>query len=95
MSHDEALAAGAQSSMITFRFSTEVAADRQVVVSLPPETPLGNAEVTVTVAPVSAASSQRGALRQRFGAAHGGDAAAADNVKIDADLARAYDNGQK
>jgi hypothetical protein len=35
--------------MITFRVSTEVKDDRQVVLQLPPEVPTGQAELVVTV----------------------------------------------
>ena len=35
--------------MITFRISTEVKDDRQVVITLPPEVPTGQAELVVTV----------------------------------------------
>ena len=35
--------------MITFRISTEVKDDRQVVLTLPPEVPTGKAELVVTV----------------------------------------------
>jgi hypothetical protein len=35
--------------MITLRISTEVKADRQVVLTLPPEVPVGQAELVVTV----------------------------------------------
>jgi hypothetical protein len=35
--------------MITFRISTEVKADRQVVLTLPPEVPTGMADLVVTV----------------------------------------------
>jgi hypothetical protein len=35
--------------MITFRLSTEIKEDRQVVLTLPPEVPIGQAELVVTV----------------------------------------------
>ena len=35
--------------MITFRLSTEIKEDRQVVLTLPPEVPTGQAELVVTV----------------------------------------------
>jgi len=35
--------------MITFRISTEVTDDRRVVLTLPPEVPIGQAELVVTV----------------------------------------------
>ncbi len=37
--------------MITFRFSTEVNDDRQVVVTLPPEVPPGKTDLVITVEP--------------------------------------------
>ncbi len=37
--------------MITFRVSTEVKGDRQVVVTLPPEVPTGRAELIISIAP--------------------------------------------
>ena len=86
--------------MITFRTSTEITADRRVVLVLPPETPLGKAELVVTVSPAEivlagvvpqvTTRSQLGTLRRHFGTIHGGDPRAADNERIDADLARAY-----
>jgi hypothetical protein len=81
--------------MITFRISTDVEADRQVVLTLPPQTPLGKAELTVTVAPQGNGASSSGGLRRHFGAVHGGDPSAADNDRIDADLARAYGHLQE
>ncbi len=36
--------------MITFRISAEIKADRQVVLTLPPEVPTGMAELVVSVA---------------------------------------------
>jgi hypothetical protein len=45
--------------MITFRISTEVKADRQVVVTLPPEVPMGKAELVVTVASASGGDGKR------------------------------------
>ena len=76
--------------MITFRTSTEITADRRVVLTLPPETPEGKAELVVTVAPQGNSVSPRGSLRRRFGTVHGGDPRSADNDRIDADLSRAY-----
>jgi len=76
--------------MITFRTSTEITADRRIVLALPPETPVGKAELVVTVSPQDTSASPRGDLKRHFGAIHGGDARAADNQRIDADLARAY-----
>jgi len=81
--------------MITFRTTADVAADRQVVVKLPPETPIGRAELVVTVSPKEDTSSSRGSLRRRFGTVHSGDARSADNDRIDADLARAYGNSDE
>jgi hypothetical protein len=73
----------------TYRTSTEITPDHRIVVALPPEMPLGTAEVIVTVSPKNGNSSQRGNLRRQFGAIHGGDPRAADNQRIDADLANA------
>jgi hypothetical protein len=81
--------------MITFRTSTEVMADRRVVLTLPPDTPMGKAELVVTVAPQEDKVSPHGNLRRRFGTAHSGDARSADNDRIDADLARAYGDSHK
>jgi hypothetical protein len=78
--------------MITIRTIADITADRQVVVSLPPETPVGMAELVVTVAPQAQPSPNGGALRKRFGSARSGDGRSADNERIDADLARAYGN---
>jgi len=76
--------------MITFRTATEISEDRRVVLVLPPETPMGKAELVVMVAPQQVSSIGRGNLRRQFGAVHGGDPRSADNERIDADLARAY-----
>lgn len=76
--------------MFTIRTSAEITADRQIVLSLPPDTPLGNAEVVVTIAP-AVDPATKGCLRERFGTAHGGDPRAADNERLDADLARSYE----
>lgn len=76
--------------MITIRTFADVTADRQVTLNLPPETPIGRAELVVVIAHQEQSFESRGTLRQRFGAVHGGDANAADNEQIDADLARAY-----
>lgn len=70
-------------SMITFRTSAEITADRRVVVNLPPETPIDRAELVVTVAPAQDAPSLNGSLRRRFGNVHSGDARSADNERID------------
>jgi hypothetical protein len=77
--------------MITLRTFADVPADRQIVVSLPPETPTGRAELVVTVTPQETRESLRGNLRRRFGTIHSGDSRSADNERIDADLARAYE----
>ncbi len=44
--------------MISFRFSTEVKEDRQVVLTLPPEVPMGKAEISVTVESPPAGNNQ-------------------------------------
>ena len=78
--------------MIRFRTSTQVKANRRVVLELPPETPIGKADLTVTIAPQTADASTTGSLRQRFGTVRSGDVRSADSDRIDADLARAYEN---
>lgn len=75
--------------MITIRTIADVTVDRQVIVCLPPETPLGKAELVVTVAPQEETALPRSVLRNRFGAVHSGDARGADNDRIDDDLAQA------
>jgi hypothetical protein len=45
--------------MITFRLSTDVKDDRQVVLTLPPEVPTGQAELVVTVQPSTAERRKR------------------------------------
>jgi hypothetical protein len=80
--------------MITIRTTTDITTERQVVVSLPPETPLGLAEVVVVVSPQSVAPHDgvrlQGGLRGRFGSVRGRDGDSANNERIDADLAEAY-----
>ncbi len=79
--------------MIRFRTSTDVNEDRRVVLELPPETPVGKADLTVTIAPqADHESTASGQLRQRFGTVRSGDTQSADNDRIDADLARAYED---
>lgn len=76
--------------MITFHLSTEVTEDRRVILNLPPETPLGETELRVTIEPRQAGDKQGGGLRRHFGAVRSGDPRSGDNDRIDADLARAY-----
>ena len=77
--------------MITFRTSLEIGDDRRVVLTLPPETPVGEAELLVTVAPHQhPVEAQRGGLQHQFGAVRSGDPRSADNERIEADLVRAY-----
>lgn len=77
--------------MISFRTSLEIGSDRRVVLVLPPETPVGVAELMVTVAPQQqSADAQRGSLQRQFGAVHSGNRRSADNDRIDADLVDAY-----
>ena len=78
--------------MITFRTSADVPEDRQVVVNLPPETPVGRTELVVTIATPETTPSPQGNLRRRFGSIHSGDVRSAENEQIDADLARSYVN---
>jgi hypothetical protein len=80
--------------MITFRTEADIPADRRVTVCLPPDTPLGSAELVVTVSPKQNGASPAGSLRNRFGSVHSGDATSADNGRIDDDLARAYGDQQ-
>ncbi len=82
--------------MITFRTFTEVPADRQIVVNLPPETPTGMVELVVTVAPQESGDARpRGSLRRRFGAIRSGETRSADNERMDIELARAYADTEK
>ena len=76
--------------MNTFRTSTEITPDHRLVLTLPPEMPLGTAEVVVTISPQNGSPASCGNLRSHFGAIHGGDPRAADNDRIDADLSDAY-----
>jgi hypothetical protein len=76
--------------MITFHTSTEIHADRRVVLTLPPETPVGEVELVVTIAPKADWVASGGVLRRHFGTARSGDVQSADNERIDADLARSY-----
>jgi hypothetical protein len=81
--------------VITFRTLTEIPEDRRVVLTLPPETPIGEAELLVTVAPQRRpADPRRGGLRRQLGGARTGDPRSADNERIDADLSRAYGESQ-
>jgi hypothetical protein len=80
--------------MITIRTFTEITADRQVIISLPAETPIGKAELVITVSPPRPTPLPCGSLRQRFGTVHSGEARSADNERIDGDLTRAYGNLQ-
>ena len=79
--------------MIRFRTSAEVKEDRQVLLELPPETPVGKADLMVTISPQNAgASAAGGQLRHRFGTIRSGDSRSADNDRIDMDLAHAYED---
>jgi hypothetical protein len=78
--------------MITIRTDAEIHGDRRVVINLPPETPLGAAEIVVTVSPKANGSHSAGNIKRHFGAVNSGDAQAADNARIDEDLARSYEN---
>ena len=59
--------------MITIRLSTEVKEDRRVVLNLPPETLVGEADLVVTIEPRRAGAGQGGSVRRHFGAVHSGD----------------------
>jgi hypothetical protein len=76
--------------MISFRTSLEVKEDRRVVLELPPETPVGQADLLVTVSTPTNSATQAGSLRRQFGAVRSGDPGSADNSRIDADLVRSY-----
>ncbi|MDA1049529.1 MAG: hypothetical protein O3C40_03495 [Planctomycetota bacterium] len=78
--------------MIRFQTSAEVKDDRRVVLELPPETPVGKADLTVTVSPQCDGNVGSGRLRQHFGTVRSGDTGSSDNDPIDADLARAYED---
>ena len=78
--------------MIYFRISTEVKEDRRVVLTLPPETPVGEAELIVTIASRNPGSSRLANLRSHFGTVRSGDPRSADNDRIDTDLARTYED---
>jgi hypothetical protein len=83
--------------MITFHTHAEIPEDRRVLVVLPPETPLGRADLTVTITHSDAEAQDvapNGGLRSLFGSVGSGDPRSGDNERIDADLARAYDNLQ-
>ena len=80
--------------MNTFRTSAEITPDHRLVVALPPEMPIGTAEVVITVAPAAAVPpngtpAAQGSFRKQFGAIRGGDPNVADNDRIDTDLANA------
>ena len=76
--------------MIVFRTSARINEDRRVVLELPPQTPVGEAELVVTVEPRMPAATANGGLRRHFGAVQSGDVRSADNERIDDDLARTY-----
>lgn len=77
--------------MFTFRTTTDITDDRQVVVHLPLDAPTGQAEVVVTVGRhENGASSTGGDFRRCFGTINSGNPNSADNESIDADLAREY-----
>ena len=75
--------------MVTIRTSAEIPQDRRLVLILPPDTPLGEADLVITVAPKSGVPIDKSAS-EFFGAVRGGDATAADNDRIDRDLNQAY-----
>ena len=45
--------------MISFRISADIKDDRQIVLDIPPEVPIGKAELVVTVEPQAAGLSRR------------------------------------
>jgi hypothetical protein len=81
--------------MIIFRTSADIDAGREVVVKLPPETPIGKADLVVMVVPQSTPPSGGGILRRHFGAFQSGNPRSADNELIDADLAREYGSSDR
>ena len=76
--------------MVTIRTSAEIPEDRRLVVNLPPETPLGEAELVITVAPKSDDEIAEKSVSDFFGVVRGDDPSAADNERIDCDLGQAY-----
>jgi hypothetical protein len=76
--------------MIVFRTSMRVDEDRRVILQLPPQTPVGEAELVVTLEPRQPIASIGGGLRRLFGSVHSDDIRSADNQRIDDDLARSY-----
>lgn len=79
-------------TVITFSTEADIGVDRQVLVTLPPETPIGKADLVVMVNPQGSEPASSGRLRSRFGTVHSGDPRSADNERIDAELARIYGN---
>ena len=74
--------------MIRFRTSAEVKKNRRVTLELPPETPLGQADLVITISPSRPAdNSGTGQLRKSFGKFHSGDTHSADSERVDQDLA--------
>lgn len=45
--------------MITFRLTAQIPQNRQIVVTLPPEVPAGNAELVVTITPQATGEPKR------------------------------------
>ena len=80
--------------MITFQTSAEISQDRRIVLTLPPETPTGMAQITVMVASDSNQTTT-GKLESLFGAVRSSNSHSADNDTIDADLTRAYGNSNE
>lgn len=56
------------------------------------QTPWKTIGLTEMVSSQETGAASSGGLRRHFGAVHGGDPRAADNDRIDADLARAYEH---
>ncbi len=77
--------------MIVFRTSARIDEDRRVVLELPPQTPVGEAELFVTLEPRRPAGTASGGLRRHFGAVQSGEVRSADNERIDDDLAVGVD----
>ena len=80
--------------MVTFRTLADIPENRRVVLNLPPETPLGEAELVITIAAKDEAASTTGGVRKLFGTVQSDNPSSADNDRIDQDLANCYGNDQ-
>jgi hypothetical protein len=80
--------------MFTYQTSAEILQDRRIVLTLPPETPTGKAQITVMVAS-ECSKIAPGKLISLFGAVRSGNSRSAENDAIDADLIQAYGNSNE